>query len=110
MPQLAKDSAALLVYGVRDNLPRFSMLLGVDLGRLEPAARLEGSMGAFGDDETSTSALCIVFGHELVGSVGGAPATTGHGGHDYAVREFHLAHADRRKKVWIGTHGETRGF
>jgi hypothetical protein len=99
-PQLAKNKAALLMYGVRDLSPSLYMFFCIDSrDEVHPTSSLRDK-GGLRDEKCSRdrATLCVVGGCIRPRDMGWVCAKTCEGSEDNAVAEVHAPHLDGREK------------
>ena len=99
VPELGHDLAAFGVHRVSREPPAGLLFGAVDARRTHITLARWQHLGALGDDQSGTGALCVVLGDQRVGGVGAwRGATAGQRRHEDAVGNVNGANAQRRKQ------------
>ena len=69
VPELKKDLASSGVNGLNDFLPSCDLFWGVDSWSVGIAVAERGDGGSFANDQSSGSALAVIFGVEIIRNV-----------------------------------------
>ena len=81
VPELKKDLASSGVNGLDDFLPSGDLFGGVDPWSVGIAVAERGDGGSFANDQSSGSALAVIFGVEIIRNVAWRGSASGEWGH-----------------------------
>lgn len=101
VPELAKDASAFLVNGVGDRLPSLDLLVIINPGCQLKSDSPFTDVCPFTDDEPGSSALAVVFLHNINRNAIFSGPCARQGRHDYPVWEDQIIDFQRIK---VGSH------
>ena len=81
VPELKKDSASRGMNALDNFLPSCDLFWGVDTWSIGIAVAERGDGGSFANDQSSGSALAVIFGVEIIGNVAWGGSASGKWGH-----------------------------
>ena len=81
VPELKKDLASSGVNGLDNFLPSCDLFGGVDPWSVGIAVAERGDGGSFANDQSSGSALAVIFGVEIIGNVAWGGSASGEWSH-----------------------------
>jgi len=81
VPELKKDATSCGMNGLDDFLPSCDLFVGVDPWSVGIAVAERGDGGSFANDQSSGSALAVIFGVEIIGNVAWGGSASGEWSH-----------------------------
>ena len=84
--------------GIGDQLPAGHLRIAMDARRERVALALRCHLGGFADDQTGAGPLRVIERVQRMGHIACAGATTRQRGHDDAVGQVEIAHAERAEQ------------
>ena len=99
VPELKKDLASSGMNGLDDFLPSCDLFGGVDPRSIGIAVAERGDGGSFANDQSSGSALAVIFGVEIIGNVAWGGSASGEWSHQDPMGKVKRSHLKGSEKA-----------